>query len=563
MTKITEDHWVQLTTLAPKPKPKKKNAKKERKALPQVLLTIHRWKEVEATAKKVAAKLTIFECDFTTDPDRYPSHPLGVFNLKLQRVKRASGATPRVQVVSAQWRREARYKGKAALKNRFEQFPPTMRAFELLFDGKGRRRIKLACPNFSGDTQGFRGEGTAFELGFKLEVGTQTFDRSTWEIGQSNHIAHVKVKTNWPKFMLKVGGRFDDRKNISEAEQALEHDGRLALDFQQSGRTRIYYVERYAKTLGKIGYDEATELGTSDIAKAWLVIHDVGNKDIRSLKDSDTSIVTRDTHSEDRRGARMFYKDGSASERGVHGFLSPDGSFLQCCDFVAHRTGTGWEQYNHGGATYRGTCIHIETVPIILALSNTEANKVSKIKKDERNERPEWVRVGTVRELRRRGTEIMDYFAEHEPIAKAVLSAGGHMGWKLKKVKRGLFQAYGCLWTSALLDSLANIYLYGSYRAGHLLTVTCHVEVDRGIPDGHNDPRGMNVQELYDRIAKTLTPDRYAGAPLPKGARFGIHPARVRVNDTSAENFGEAIGPQAKSHQHVWPRQSQPKIQRK
>lgn len=62
-------------------------------------------------------------------------------------------------------------------------------------------------------------------------------------------------------------------------------------------------------------------------------------------------------------------------------------------------------------------------------------------------------------------------------------------------------------------------YVYASYRAGAWLTVTCHLEVDRGYPGGHSDPRGFSFDKLYARIGLLV--------PSVAGKTFGILQARM------------------------------------
>lgn len=65
-------------------------------------------------------------------------------------------------------------------------------------------------------------------------------------------------------------------------------------------------------------------------------------------------------------------------------------------------------------------------------------------------------------------------------------------------------------------------YVYASYRASEWLTVTCHLEVDRGISGGHSDPRGFSFDKLYRRIGVLV--------PSVAGKTFGILQARMGNN---------------------------------
>ncbi|APR78675.1 Hypothetical protein A7982_04022 [Minicystis rosea] len=65
-------------------------------------------------------------------------------------------------------------------------------------------------------------------------------------------------------------------------------------------------------------------------------------------------------------------------------------------------------------------------------------------------------------------------------------------------------------------------YVYASYRASEWLTVTCHLEVDRGFPNGHSDPRGFVFAKLYRRIGVLV--------PSVAGKTFGILQDRIGDN---------------------------------
>jgi hypothetical protein len=71
-------------------------------------------------------------------------------------------------------------------------------------------------------------------------------------------------------------------------------------------------------------------------------------------------------------------------------------------------------------------------------------------------------------------------------------------------------------------------YVYASYRAGEWLTVTCHLEVDRGYAGGHCDPRGFSFDKLYNRVGVLV--------PSVSGKTFGILQARIGDN-TNQSNY--------------------------
>jgi hypothetical protein len=81
-------------------------------------------------------------------------------------------------------------------------------------------------------------------------------------------------------------------------------------------------------------------------------------------------------------------------------------------------------------------------------------------------------------------------------------------------------------------------YVYASYRAHEWLTVTCHLEVDRGFPNGHCDPRGFTFSKLYSRVGLLV--------PSVSGKTFGILQARIGDNRNMAgmkNTFPAQYGP--------------------
>jgi hypothetical protein len=167
-------------------------------------------------------------------------------------------------------------------------------------------------------------------------------------------------------------------------------------------------------------------------------------------------------------------------------------------------------------------------------------------------------------------------------------------------------------WTKAAFDVLADLYLLASARAGHLLTITVHKEMDRNLGrsviwreysakelrawdekynlaervhkineakqrgdkeeagrlrkenkhyltalyypgDYHGDPAGFNIQALYDLITKKL--NALGGRQLQIGVRYGIHPRRI------CKENGENIA-NSNSHLHEFPHQSDPMLKK-
>lgn len=93
-------------------------------------------------------------------------------------------------------------------------------------------------------------------------------------------------------------------------------------------------------------------------------------------------------------------------------------------------------------------------------------------------------------------------------------------------------------YTDFQYDCAAWSYLCASMRAGAWLTVTCHLEVDRGIPGGHCDPRNFDFARLYAQVAHL--------AGVSASATFGILPERIGDNMNQAaymNTFPAQYGP--------------------
>jgi hypothetical protein len=119
-------------------------------------------------------------------------------------------------------------------------------------------------------------------------------------------------------------------------------------------------------------------------------------------------------------------------------------------------------------------------------------------------------------------------------------------------------------------EALALAYIFASYRARRWLTVTAHLEVDRGIPGAHHDPRGFSFARFYQTIIACMGGPREsslglmmqalpiplpglpqavaaaAGDGLPAGSTFGILDARIGDNQNQASyanTFPAQYGP--------------------
>jgi D-alanyl-D-alanine carboxypeptidase len=318
--------------------------------------------------------------------------------------------------------------------------------------------------------------------------------------------------------MLQLPGRFDDPKR----DPAIDKDG-TRFDLFLGGRSRRNFASSWLAQrpgLAQAAREPMADLTAGDIAKAWFVIHDVGVKS--SL------------------GDRRFKAADKATKKGsVHGFLNRAGYYAATHDFSKDRKGTVYEFLSRKGKKIAGgTTINIETVPDI---ENGVADRADG-SHGPPSDADRYASIG----YRKAGTKKVNYYK----------------------------------WTNAAFDILADLYILASARAGHLLTITAHKEMDRNLgrsviwreysaveirqavnkflknardnpSDYHGDPFAFDVQALYDVITRKL--NALGGAQMPPGARYGVHPLRLRT--AGGADVGNGDG-----QLHEFPHQSDPRV---
>ncbi|MGH7496146.1 MAG: S8 family peptidase [bacterium] len=499
----------------------------------QLTLAVHRWEEAEATPIR-GARLKLFEIDMgeagRSDTATVQNDQIAEFTLDLapnpEFVKNPNKADiPHVSVSNARWANPTLEKSFRATR-------------QVDFNLKlGQSAFPLWIPR-----QDILEEGNAVELGFVLEdsAGNKVERLSI----ASNQVLSVPIP-NYLEEMVKIPGRFDDPKR----DPAVEMDGTKFDEFLK-GKNRREFISQWREqhpALKEAANEPGGDLKTSDIVKAWFVIHDVGVK--TSLPDK-------------------HYKANQEATKnhGVHGFLNRSGYYAATYDFRYNfLNGTLYEFQSKNGLKHvNGRTINIETVPDIESVPD----KADGLRGDPSN--PDlYTSIG---------------YRDH--------------GKKVTYYK----------WTNTALDVLADLYIFASARAGHLLTITVHKEMDRNLArsvlwreysaaelrvkentvsellrqageaqkrgekknaedlyrnlkpwylavhspsDYHGDPFGFNIQALYDLITKKL--NALGGNQMPVGARYGIHPRRV------CEQDGKDIT-NVDDQQHEFPHQSDPVI---
>lgn len=499
----------------------------------KLALVVHRWEKAESVTIR-GARLKIFEIDIgeagRSDAATVQNDQIAEFILDLapnpEFVKNPNKAgIPHVSVSNAKWANPTLEKS----------YKATRRADVIL--KLGPSAFPLWIPR-----QDILEEGNAVEIGFVLEDGEgRKIERLSIAGGQ---VVSVPIP-NYLEQMLKILGRFDDPKR----DPALEMDGVKFDEFLQ-GKNRREFIAQWLEqhpALKEAANEPDADLKTSDIIKAWFVIHDVAA--LSSLKDK-------------------HYKANQPGRKsgGVHGFLNRAGYYAATHDFTKNRQGTVYEFLSKNGLKHvNGRTINIETVPDIEAGVPDKAD------------------------------------GSHSDPSNAEQYAS--IGYKVHGKKVTYYK-----WTKAAFDVLADLYIFASARAGHLLTITVHKEMDRNLArsviwreysaeelrakesnvaellrkleeaeksgekkkaeelcrslkpwylalrspsDYHGDPPGFNMQALYDLITKKL--NALGGKQMPAGARYGIHPRRICKQD------GENIT-NGSHHLHEFPRQSDPVV---
>jgi hypothetical protein len=312
--------------------------------------------------------------------------------------------------------------------------------------------------------------------------------------------------------MLAIKGRFDDPKR----DRALELDGARFVDFL-SGKSRREFAAAWLASrpgLALAAREPNADLKAGDIAKAWFIIHDVGAG--ATLTDQ-----------------RFKASDPKVKKNAVHGFLNRGGYYAATHDFDKNRMGTVYEFLSKRGKSIcGGKTINIETTPDVETVT---------LKPDGSMPPP----------------SNGDRYAS--------------IGYRLS----GKGKAKYYKWTTEALDVLADLYILASARAGHLLTISVHKEMDRNLgrsviwreydanalratsnkfllqardkpSNYHGDPYAFDVQALYDRITAKL--NALGARQAPAGARYGVHPSRLRRAD------GRDIG-NSSAHLHEFPHQ--------
>ena len=500
--------------------------------VPQVSFQLDRWGE----AQELEGELTLFECEFGEGAAEGHTE-VATLSFKAARAPQVEelhdgpflAPPPRFQLA------EATLQTKAPL-------PEGERAdFELLL---GEQRFGIRVPS---EGRNVFSEGAFFELGFRLEAAGEVYERL-----DPARVARVRVDALHEVLSLGVVhpvvkhvrlGRFaDPARNptiqpdqVGElarwTRQALERGGPRGVDADGLAFTLFVPASRRRAELQRLRDGVPLRpagaflerMGLGDIKKAYFVIHDVGI----------AGPVKADRYGADQE---------RVSSSSVNGFLNYDGTYAPARDFERSGGGTKYEWLKFGRWS-RPYVLGIECSPLVV-----------------------------------RDDSAQDPSHSNGQGRYACVASNGEEGEQAQYWK----------WTHALLDTLADLYVYASARAGHLLTITTHLEMDRNLSlgamffayseaelregkgkvhrhgaylprDSHGDPKGLDLQVLYDKITDRLNEliERLGGElRLPPGTRYGL--CRERNLVLREDEALPRVAHNLDYHLHTFPQQSHP-----
>jgi hypothetical protein len=548
------------------------------------------WGADLTVSKPVAMELTLYELDSSTEREA-----IAKFSFKLLPPKK--GGINRIS--KANWSK----KGDGGdLKWWFEASPTKKAVGEkrsvadfVLYLGGRIFYLKVPNPHDEKET---------YEIGFTLTGGGESLD-----VLLPVFSAKVPAR-NWVKRMRAIPGRFDDPERkppvtdlarIDEIlldrlgevnaktnrgdDDVVDLDG-LSFDaLLAPGKTRRGWIDSAlatnqtyidAGTHHRSGdrHDKPSWQG-HDITKAFYIVHDVGRAVSGGIRYATPKVPRRGT---------------------VHGYINWGGYYAAGRDFRRRANGVVWAGHCKLGRASANYLIGVEHVPVVAWVKKKNADGVTFLDYIEENGFVDADLSGAgfpYASGRSLGTRAIACVGYKPPLKGEFRDAG----------IRGKRTDYWLLsrWTQDLVDTLAELYVLASARAGHLLTITCHIETDRNLAYGrtfpearaatrgeytrakylsagagtlkkklatsprnlHGDPYGMDMQVVYDAISARLESMPGLGKlTLPAGhVRYGIHPRRVTQTPIHTSPPVAKHGGTSPTHKHTFPRQSNPTVE--
>lgn len=596
--------WTHESNWTDASKPEQDHAAKDRAAgLTTITLQIARWKGIDwnpappkgKPVKPVKGfKLTLYELPSKTDQQK-EKVSLGEFSFQVAPPKAAGQG---MLISKATW---------DTLRYDNEAFPRTIpkgstpdydaqrdQADFVLYLGGVRFYFRLQNP--------LREIDKSYEIGFKLEDDKggkfEALDAET------PFVPRAKWR-DWITRMRRLPGRFDcpgrapqvpmdevetrlDKetfelieKKRKDASVEVDVDGLRFDAFLPAGKTRPDFIADYVKSspyLKDVGGADGAQWKTNDIKKAYFVVHDVGVD----------GYMTEDRfYPPTHEGVQFRTKADGGGPVAVHGFVNWGGLYAASWDFEESRLGTVFEFSNKFARLINNYTISIENTHIYEELKGHDKEDKYTTAAQHKAEEDK-VHAQNVERAKKKKKAL--------PVtnigAQEFLCVGyrNHHKEVPKDSKKYVNYTKIYKWTRRMIESLADLYIIASARAGHLITITCHLEMDQalcwsvvypeavgktrhylrpgqnghGTPlatataaqatwwtkaafkagkggktrtnprDMHPDPTGFDMQVLYDVISERLS--AVGGFKMPAGLRYGVHPRRVTAAPKAGSN---------------------------
>lgn len=540
VTGRSEEYWVELTATEQGTR-RDWAARRALKTLPELTLMVHKWKEVEALEEgAVTATLTLHDVDTVAEAGAAGPKEAPFARMQVTLTRTATGIAAAVPAK------------KEVLDGALADFYKKQAALADFAVRVGKRKLFFRFGR--ADLHDELADGT-FEVGFTLEEGDRIYRALPPKVSPSYVVVGDPIED-----MLSLPDRFSDparRPSLPTKEAPRRHEpetlrlieaarGGGPADVDVDGlrfdklldgtMTRRQLIESMLRAGGPAMTCKVRELfkddqdprlkgkvldsewTSGDIVKAYFVVHDIGiladNRSERHYRPSTQRIRWR---SDDKPTA-------------VHGFLNWGGVFAPSWNFWNARYGTK-ASFDQGNPPWSAFTIEIETVPLPyyrVGPADRAALAQALSEADPGRQPADW--------LPDRAANGPD----GRPVELACMTWKHPIGWGSREKearkagpKRGEVAFFVAAAPVTLIEGLVDLYLLASARAGHLLTVTTHMEVDRTIKGAHDDPSGIDLQVLYDAITARVSKagarrlPGLGGLVVPTGARYGMHPRRL------------------------------------
>lgn len=539
-------------------------------ALPEVTFSVDRWKEVDALAvgQSVEAILTLYDIDSTETvkgkkADPKPDTVFGRVKVKLTKKEEGKIAPSIVKKGEmVELKKEERLED-FYLKDTKDNVAKADFAVRI---GENRILYRLSRADVHDELA-----NGGLEVGFTLEEGGEAGriyrclpPLSPTFIDASEPIADMlALKDRFsdparkPSLTPEVAAAKHEEETLKlmKAGSDVDIDGLRFERLLDGSMSRRQFIEKMLQTKGFAMTSKTYELfdgqkdpwlddpkkdilsqewTSGDIVKAYFVIHDIG------LLSNNRKFVHYEA---DKRSIRWRAKKGMSGDTkaesnptAVHGFLNWSGVYAPAWNFYRDKRGTKNSFGGRPDPSWAPFTLEHETHPI--PFYRPGPKELDKALAELGN--PDSKYFDNVPPKMPKG---MDESGAPQDFAWTCLTwTHSFEGWgDRRKVgqkwckpdpKKGEKVIFFAGSPEPFMQGLVDLYLLGSARAGHLLTITTHNEVDRTVHGGHDDPAGIELQTLYDAITERISKTGKSKLPglggldIPVGVRYGQHPRR-------------------------------------